>query len=334
MAVGSITKNSLDSCYKEISAHEEKLGVRVQIVSFLALLFYVSQAEEATSAIDFFSGRNLPITECFEDMNAFYELIKMGLNKQSFIALRVGLDNGIVAAYWKAIGHKTKGFRRWLQSIDPTPRKTKAFWEAIKSVPTVRSFFEQFPLEQDINDLDELNNYVHTRGSDYATVTDFQKKVQSRNSYVHFEKWLKAFKASARVVAILQLLVNPKLALSIPDDLLLQKYGTYHKIPFMGLLFGGHDEEIGNLVGQAEHTAILGLAKETNDVKSIIEYLQGLPNLAQDEIQGLILDEQKKHILELGFGEWFQNRLSYDHRINAELIQKLQIWIEGLKANS
>ena len=142
----------------------EKSGIGREAVSQSGLLFFVSAAEEVTSVADFFSGRNLPMTECFEDFNSSYELIKMGVNKHAFIALRIAVDDGLIAAYWKAKGDRTKEFRRWLRSADPTPHKTRAFWEALFEVPTLRAFSARFPLRQDIVKLDELSNYVHTRG--------------------------------------------------------------------------------------------------------------------------------------------------------------------------
>jgi hypothetical protein len=310
--------------------HETELGINGKAPALLALLFFVSQAEEVTSVADFFSGRNLPITECFEDMNASYELIKMGLNKHAFIALRVAVDNGLLAAYWKATGDRTKEFRRWLRSADPTPRKSRPFWEELRKVPALGAFYAKFPFQEEIAALDELSDYVHTRGASYATTTDFQNKVQSRNDYVHFDKWWEAFKASVRVVLILQLLVNPKLSIDIHDDFLLAKFGTYDKIPFMGILFGGHAEAIKEAIGDSEYEAIVQLASNTHEVKSILDYIQQMPDLSKNELRALILEEQKKHILDVGFSDWLSNRNVYDHRIDEDMISELQKWVSTI----
>jgi hypothetical protein len=333
MAFGRVNKATIDEYYREISEHEARTGLGGEISSYLTLLFEISQSEETTSTADFLSGRNLPIAESFEDLNTSYELIKMGFNKQSFISLRVGLDNGLVAAYWKGIGDGTREFRGWLSSKEPTPRKSKPFWQAIRSLPAVAEFFEQFTLESDVKKLDELSDYIHTRGSAYASFTDFQKRVQSGNKYVFLDKWWSLFRAVTRVVVILQLLVNPKLAIAIPDDLLLRKFGTYARIPFMGVLVGDHTDQIRTVVGDKEYSAIFASANETSAVKSLLADLDALPDLGEDELRRLIFEEQKRHILDAGFGLWFKNRESYDHRIDQETTERLRIWLESQKAS-
>jgi hypothetical protein len=172
---------------------------------------------------------------------------------------------------------------------------------------------------------------VHTRGVAYATTANFQAKVQSGNQYVHFDKWWTAFKAAVRVVLILQLLVNPKLSIDMHDDVLLAKFGTYDKIPFMGILFGGHAESIREAIGASEYEAIVQLAANTHEVKSILDYIQDIPDLPPDELRALILEEQKKHILDEGFSSWFSNRKLYDHRIDQEMVVQLQNWISTIR---
>lgn len=333
MAVGRVNKTSIDASYHDISAHVAEIGVGHAIESYLTLLFTISQAEEVTDVADFFSGRNLPITESFEGLNASYELIKMGLHKQSFICLRVGLDNGLIAAYWKSIGDKTVEFRRWLRSKDETPRKSKQFWQSILSIPAVGEFCARFPLRQEIDGLEELSDYVHTRGASYATFTDFQRQVQSGNRYVHFDKWWIAFRAVSRVVIALQLLVNPKLAVTIPDDMLLRKFGTYSKIPFMGILIGDYREKIKSLLGDAEYEAIVAMANKSAVVESLNDYIRGRPDLSQDEIHKLIFQEQKHQVLDIGFAKWLENRHLYDHRNDERMVLDIQSWIEGEKAD-
>lgn len=334
MAVGKITKEKLDASYRQISEYETKRGIDKKILSHLTLLLFVSQSEEATSGLDFLSGRNLSITESFEDLNASYELIKMELNKQSFISLRVGLDNGLMAAYWKAVGYKSKQFSGWLQSKVPTPKKDKEFWKAIKSLKTVSSFFQKYPLEENIIELNELSDYVHSRGSLYSTFTNGQRQFQSGDHFIHFEKWWAKFQDVFRIIIIMQLLVNPKLTLSIPSEVLLHKFGTFYKIPFMGILPVDYSETIKEIVGKFEYDTICSLASDTSEVKSLYEYLGSLPNLSDDQINRMIFEEQKQNIKDLGFTKWFKQKNLYDPRISEEISDRLRQWFENNETDS
>lgn len=332
MAVGSVTKESIDASYARATQYESEAEIRGPVVKYLNLIFMISQADEVRSPSDFFSGRNLPIVEAFEDLNASYELAKMGLYKHAFISLRVGFDNGLVAAYWKAVGNESKEFHRWLNSKEPTPQKTRKFWETIMSIDRVSEFAGAFPLESEVKELDTLNDYVHTRGANFATLTEFQRRIKSGNENVHFDQWWGDFQRVARLIVILQLLVNPKLTANISVDVLLRKFGTFRKIPFMGSLLGDNSDTISAVVGIAEYNKITELCAKTDQLKEVLDFVEQLPDLDDEEIRDMILEEQKAQILDSGFGRWLENRHLYDHRIDQATIVKLQAWVELLKS--
>ena len=140
------TKQASDTNYSKVSAYMIERGLHDIAELNINLLFVISQSEEAGDARDFFSGRELPIVESFHDLDASFELIKLGFHKQAFASLRMGLDNGLLAAYWNAVGYDTPKFKRWISSKEKTPRKDKKFWGPIRRLCGVEDFYETFSL--------------------------------------------------------------------------------------------------------------------------------------------------------------------------------------------
>ena len=222
------TKQDIDTNYSKVSAYMIEKGFCDIAKSNINLLFAISQSEEARDVHDFFSGRNLPIVESFHDLDASFELIKLGFHKQAFASLRMGLDNGLLAAYWNAVGYDTPEFKRWISSKEQTPRKDKKFWSPIRRLCGVEDFYATFSFEQTIKDLNSrLNSYVHTKGFWYSTMGENQRRLRTQNENVYCDEWYKLFVAATRVVVTLQLLVKPKLAIVIPDAYLLRKFRSH-----------------------------------------------------------------------------------------------------------
>ena len=286
MTVAKFTKQDIDTNYPKVSAYMIERGFHDIAELNINLLFVISQSEEAGDARDFFSGRELPIVESFHDLNASFALIKLGFHKQAFASLRMGLDNGLLAAYWNAVGYDTPKFKRWISSKEKTPRKDKKFWSPIRRLCGVEEFYETFSFEQTIKDLNcQLNDYVHTKGFWYSTMGELQRRIQTQNENVDCDKWYELFVATTRVVITLQLLVKPKLAIVVPDAYLLRKFGSYDHVPLCGVLLGDYSEWIKECVGGAEYDAITAIANGSPEVQEIRRYLESYPELTDDVIR-------------------------------------------------
>ena len=280
------TKQAIDTNYSKVSAYMIEKGFCDIAKSNINLLFAISQSEEARDVHDFFSGRNLPIVEGFHDLDASFELIKLGFHKQAFASLRMGLDNGLLAAYWNAVGYDTPEFKRWISSKEQTPRKDKKFWSPICRLCGVENFYEIFSFEQTIEDLNrQLNDYVHTKGFRYSTMGEFQRRIRTQNENIYCDEWYELFVAATRVVVTLQLLVKPKLAIVIPDAYLLRKFGSYDHVPFCGVLLGDYSERIKACIGNAEYDKIAAIANGSPEVQEVRRYLESCPDLTDDEIR-------------------------------------------------
>lgn len=327
MAIGWLTKDSIDSSYIKLSEFEQKSGCRNKIVKALTLLWAISQAEEARSAGDFLSGRNVPIEEAFEDLNTSYEVAKAGISKYAFIALRCALDNGILAAYWKAFGSDRKEFRAWLRSAEPTPTKTKNFWQMLAKLPAVSSFEHRFSLRTSIANMDWLSDFVHTRGWAYSSGGIRHAKTRSANPTGTFEKWIDAFHDVVRIIVLLQLLVNPKLCIEVNHDTLIRKYGTESRIPFFGNLMGDYWRFLPDVTGSQEYEFAKKFASESKEHAEIRQILASMPDLSDREIREFVYREQQNNIeMSGGFDAWLQSWYPNDSRVDSQMIERLRAW--------
>lgn len=284
------TKKAIDENYSKVSSYMIEKGFHDIATSNINLLSAISQSEEARDVHDFFSrrNRNLPIVEGFHDLDASFELMKLGFHKPAFASLRMGLDNGLLATYWNAVGYDKPEFKRWISSKEKTPRKDKKFWRRIRRLCGIEDFYENFSFEQTIEDLNrQLNGYVHTKGSRYSTMGEFQRRIQTQNENIYCDEWYELFVATTRVVVTLQLLVKPKLAIVIPDAYLLSKFGSYDHVPFCGVLLGDYSERIKECIGDAEYDKIAAIANGSSEVQEVRRYLESCPGLTDDEIREL-----------------------------------------------
>ena len=256
------------------------------VMSHLRLIFSISQSEEAQGIHDFFSHRNLPIVESYHDLNASFEMLKKDLYKQAFVSLRMGRDNGVLAAHWRAVGYRTSDFKKWLSSEIRTPWRKTELWNPIRTLNGVARFFERFSIDEAIDSLDRLNDYVHTRGLRYSTTGVSERSIRARSTFVYCDEWYDLFLATSRIVVTLQMLVNPKLAIVIPIGYLLRKFGTHDHIPFCGVMFGDYSESIKSCVGESEYEALVEKAESSPECKEVREYLDSVPDLSENEIRG------------------------------------------------
>ncbi len=227
----------------------------------------------------------MPIVESYHDLEASYELMKMGFSKQAFASLRMGGDNGILAAHWCARGYEKDAFRKWLSAKSKTPWRKKDLWKPIKRLDGVEEFFLRFSICKAINDLSKLSDYVHTRGIKHSKMGQVQRWIKAGNKFVDCDKWYDLFITTTRLVVTLQLLVNPKLAIIVPIGNLLRKFGTYNRIPFCGILFGDYSRQLKACVGDAEYDALVKRAERTTEVKDVRAFLASVPDLSDEDVR-------------------------------------------------
>ena len=282
------TREVRETNYSRLDTYMKEKGYSEAASRNINLVFAISQSEEAASAYEALLVRELPIVESFHDLAASIELVKLGFYKHAFASLRMGLDNGLLSAYWNAVGYDRPEFKRWLSSREKTPRKDSQFWRSIRQLPGVECFFERFSYEKVINCLSErLNDYVHIRGFRHSTFGESQRRIRAKNVHIECDEWYDLFVNTTRIIVTLQLLAKPKLTVVAPYEFLLRKFGYYDHVPLCGVLLGDQSDLLKSRIGESEYDAISTMARKTNEVKDVWNYLTGCPDLPDEEIRKL-----------------------------------------------
>lgn len=311
--------------YNLISEYEAKFELTNVVEKGLSSIFLISQNLPLKSVSDFFSGENFCMTECFEELEASYYLIKYGFYKQSMISLRASLEVGLLSVYWSTIGKEDLKFKQWLASRLDTPYKNKKFWEKIKLNESIKLFDEEFNLIEDIKKND-LSDFVHTKGIEYSNVGEFQRKLKAPDIYVNYQGWLNKFKDIVRILIVLHLLKFPTLNIRFSTDYLLSKFGTFESIPQFGSGFGNEMDNLFSFIPPNQLKFICDLSNANEEVIEIKKWINELPYLTKEEIGNKIIINQKKNIESCGFECWSSNYEIYDSRITSEMIQILREW--------
>ena len=280
------SKDASDTNYPRLDSYMQERMYSDTAASNTYLVFVISQSEEALDTREFLLGRELPIVESFHDLDASIELVKLGFYKQAVASLRMALDNGLLSAYWNALGYETPEFKRWISSKENSPRKDSSFWRPIRRLSGVDEFYGRFCFENSIKDLSQqLNDHIHTKGFRYSVTGEFQRKIRNRNENIDCDNWYRMFVATTRIIVTLQLLVKPKLGIVVPDAFLLRKFGSHDQMPFCGVLFGDFSDRIKLCIGEDEYGTISTIAHTRPEVSKVWQYLKECPDLRDDEIR-------------------------------------------------
>ena len=280
------TKKEMDESYQRAESYMKATTYHDVTASHISLLFFISQSEEASTVRDFFSHHDLPIVESFHDLDASIELAKLGFFKQSVASLRMGFDNGLLSAYFGTVGYDTSEFRQWIHSKQSTPRRDARFWTPIRQLPGAAGFYDKFSFKDTINRISrQLNDYVHTKGFLYSTRGELQRIIRTQNPNVDYDTWYEMFVGVTRVVVTLQLLVRPKLAVVVPIEYLLRKFGSQDAVPFCGVLLGDYSDQIKLCVGQDEYSYLSTISATAPEVDDVWKYFKSCPDLEDDEIR-------------------------------------------------
>ena len=311
--------------YNLISEYETKFELQNDVEKGLSSIFLISQNFPLKSVSDFFSGENFSMTECFEELEASYHLIKYGFYKQSMISLRTSLEIGLLSIYWSILGKESVEFKQWLSSRFDTPYKNEKFWEKIKSNKNIKLFNEEFSLIDEIKKFG-LSDFVHTKGIWYSNFGEVQRKLKGQDKFENYQEWLTNFKDIVRILEVLHLLRFPTLNIRFSTDYLLSKFGTYDSIPQFGSGFGNEMDDLFSFIPKNQLSFIHDMANSNEEVIKIKKWINELPELTKEEIENKIIDNQKGNIESSGFENWNSNLEIYDSRITSDMIQNLREW--------
>jgi hypothetical protein len=311
--------------YNLISEYEIKSDVQYDVEKGLSSIFLISQNFPLKSVSDFFSGENFSMAECFEEIEASYNLIKYGFYKQSMISLRTSLEIGLLSIYWSILGKESLEFKQWLSSKFDTPYKNERFWKIFKSNENIKTFDLEFNLIEEIKNFG-LSEFVHTKGIWYSNFGEFQRKLKGQDKIENYQEWLENFKDIVRILEVLHLLKFPTLNIRFSTDYLLSKFGTFDSIPQFGSGFGDEMDNLYSFIPTNQLTFINDITASNEEVIEIKKWINKLPDLTQKEIENKIIDNQKRNIESCGFESWSSNTVIYDSRITSDMIHNLRDW--------
>lgn len=311
--------------YNLISEYETKYDFQIDVKKGLSSIFLISQNFPLKTVSDFLSGENFSMSECFEEIEISYHLIKYGFYKQSMISLRTSLEIGLLSIYWSIIGKESAEFKQWLSSKFDTPYKNEKFWKKIKTNENIKLFDVEFNLIEEIKKFG-LSDFVHTKGVRYSNFGEFQRKIKGQDKFENYQEWIKNFKDIVRILEILHLLKFPTLNIRFSTDFLLSKFGTFDSIPQFGFGFGDEMNNLSSFIPQNQLSFINDMANSDEEVIEIKKWINELPDLTEEEIESKILDNQKRNIESCGFENWSSNTTIYDSRITSDMIIKLREW--------
>lgn len=311
--------------FNEISKFETISNFHNDVEKGLSSIFLMSQNFPANSISEFLSGENFSMTECYEEAEASYHLIKYGFYKQAMISLRTSLEIGLLSIYWSILGKESAEFKYWLSSKFDTPYKNKKFWETIKSNENISLFDENFGVIEEIKQFG-LSDFVHTKGIKYSNFGQLQRTLKGKDKFENYKEWLNNFRNIVRIIEVLHLLKFPTLNIRFSTDYLLSKFGTYDNIPQFGGGLGDEMENLSSFIPKEQLTFLEELAAADEEVVKIKSEIAQMPELTAKEIEDLIILEQKTNIESSGFDNWYSSYLMYDGRITSDMVQILKDW--------
>lgn len=238
---------------------------------------------------NWWSGHYFPITESIEEFEVSYLLCCQGFYKQSMVSLRAVLETGLLSVYYNLNdkGHET--VQGWFQSEEGKKNDTpysKKVWKKLETYPNIDKFQKTYDLKADIDNLNSLHNYVHSKGVKYSNGIGIVKSNTQIFEKKAFVCWFEKAKEVVRVILILHLLKFP---LGIIDYDFTRKFGI--DIPTFGALNSFHIGRIKTVLGKEVYDKLLVIALEDQAVIKFINEIESMPDITQEEI-----NEQIKYI--------------------------------------
>jgi len=249
------------------------------------------------------SGHTFPWYESFHDLEISFTLTEFGLYKHAHSALRSALELGLLLVYWNMEENGHNAIKEWLRSRDSTPFASKV-WKRISAHPNFESFQRSFDLESQFKSVSTLSDFVHTKGAKYSNFRPFPEGGTfwlpgQRFSESAFTAWHDAFTSTVRFLAVCYLVRYP---------LGTVKYDWGNKFGIDTPTFGGLEpnqvSRLEELVTPDIFCKISAIAENDSHVVRIMEWVRGLPDLSEENVEAQIIEQNKLLIQDMGLNEW------------------------------
>ncbi|TCO79415.1 hypothetical protein [Marinisporobacter balticus] len=251
---------------------------------------------------NFSSGHSFPYQDSWDELQISFNLCSLGYYKQAHTSLRSVLELGLLSIYWNINDDGHILIKDWLNSKEDTPR-LEQIWKKISK----NKNFEAFQKENNIKDrllkLNDLHNFVHTKGCFYSNRVGFLKSNMNTFEEKAFIKWYKKFKEVVLVVVILHLVKYPLGTIRYDFS---EKFGI--DVPWFGVLQIFQVDKIEKYIGSEIFNKIHKLSKEDEHVQKIMDIVDKKKNMTEQDIDNQIMESNKREIEHDGFKMWIKNQ--------------------------
>lgn len=274
---------------------------------------------------NFWSGHYFPWMESWSELEISYNLMEIGLYKQSFYCLRSSFELGLLSVYWNLNDDGHIVMKDWLKSEVNTPRFNEV-WQKLEKHKNFITFQNNYDLKKRLSDLGYLHYYVHSKGSQHSnTLGKFKSNFQTFEAF-GFDEWMKSFEEIVKVLSIIHLIKYPIGTVKFDFR---NKFGI--DIPSFGGLDIGDVELLEEIIGADIFPIFDVIAKEDGRVIEVMEWINSLEDMTEQQKLEQVIDSDKRWIEQMGFEEWekMENQLykemveSDEHK---EKVKKLKVW--------
>jgi len=250
---------------------------------------------------NFWSGHYFPWMESWDEIQISYNLMEIGLYKQSFYSLRSSFELGLLSVYWNLNDDGHIVIQEWLKSNVDTPRFSEV-WEKLNSHPNYQKYQEYYDIKTRLLKLGYLHDYVHSKGLLHSNMMGKTKPNHQTFEADCFELWLESFEEVVKVLSILHLIKYP---IGTIDYDFRGKFGI--DVPSFGGIDPGFVKMFSELLGEEVFQGLSEVSKIDVTVKGIMNWVESLPTMTEEEHNKQIEDFEKRWIERQGFEDWYEN---------------------------
>lgn len=249
-----------------------------------------------------FSGNLFPLQESWQDLQISFTLCAQGLYKQSMNSLRSTFELSLISLYMNIDDKGHIDVKDWLKSRLDTPRITH-LWKKISKHNNFKQIQESYNLKEKLINLNNLHNFVHTKGYKYSNYMGkrFKSNFQTFEEEA-FMDWFNYMKEVVKLSVVCHLVKYP---LGIMEYDFGEKFGI--DIPMMGVL---QQHQVHILKDIIEEDIILEIEKiglTDSHVKEIMTYVNTLPNMTEEDVEQQIIKQEMDEIEHNGLNIWLKN---------------------------
>lgn len=227
-----------------------------------------------------------PATETEMEFDHSIKHALIGSYKSSFSDLRRALELSIIFVYLSSEQIERKKAVDWIMSKNDTPGFSNAISKLIKQ-GRFQDIEQSCNWKSNLQDLywllsdfshnkGQLKGYRELNNTNFFTAGTSAPSIKNETLKLFCDFYIKTVK---EIVAI-QALYNPIILIGVPFD---EKFGL--EGPMSGYFNEGQAELVNNLIPQKYRTYFDGLIKIDEEIKSVVEYFDSLPDLTENDLK-------------------------------------------------